>query len=314
MKRVISLLCIALLCLVFSTPVFAQSPELDKECSLTLEYSNNAEALENLDISLHYVASLNSNGTFENVAPFDAYDVSFNNINEQEEFRALALTLSGYISADAVTPLSTKKTDSSGKVKFSKLKQGLYLVDEVRCENENGCYNFEPFIMCLPNLDGGVLQYDVVAKPKGFDFVPAPEGTEYQVLKLWGDAGNSSKRPEFVKVDIVKDDKVVETVTLSSNNNWSYKWMDNSQSDWKVVERDVQDGYTVTVEKKTTSFVITNQYVTDTTPQNPPTGFFQTGDTRVLWPYILIFCLSGMILIVAGLLPLKGGNYEKKNR
>lgn len=314
MKRVISLFCVALLCLVSCITVFAQSPDFDRECSLTLEYAIEGACFENLNISIYQVASLSEDCTFDPIPPFDAYEVSLNDITDQKEWSKLATTLSGYILADSISPTLSGTTSNMGKVEFSHLGQGLYLVDKVVGTNEKGTYVFEPFVLCLPSPDGENFEYDVLAKPKAFEFEPTPTGTQYQVLKLWDDEGHKENRPQSVKVDIIKDGTVVETVTLSAENNWSYSWTDNGQSEWNVVERDVKNGYKVLVDKKTTSFVITNKYESDSSSDTPSDDTVKTGDTRVIWPYVLILCLSGFVLIILGLLPLRGYSYEKKNR
>ena len=78
---------------------------------------------------------------------------------------------------------------------------------------------------------------------------------------------------------------------------------------WRVVERDVPDGYTVTVEREGRVFVITNTKPDDTpepsespepsTSPDEPEKLPQTG--QLWWPVPLLFC-AGLIFVAAGLI------------
>ena len=123
-------------------------------------------------------------------------------------------------------------------------------------------------------------------------------GIEYKVVKLWKDA-NSSSRPTSVDVDILKDGAVHKSVTLNSENNWSYTWTATG-GDWSVVEKNVSDNYNVSISKNGTSFAITN-----TLPQDPVDKIPSTGDTAPLWLYVVIMCLSGLVLVILGVISAK---------
>ena len=145
-----------------------------------------------------------------------------------------------------------------------------------------------------PQPDGS-FDYDVEAKPKCVDYVPK---TEYRVTKLWQDAGGRDDRPEEITVDIYKNGELWETQLLGASNNWSYVWYvsDGEQSNWAVAERSVPEKYNVTVQKNGGTFSIIN---THKSIQEIPDGP-QTGDSSNITLYIMLMCISGIMLIVLG--------------
>lgn len=69
---------------------------------------------------------------------------------------------------------------------------------------------------------------------------------DISVSKIWNDA-NYYKRPDSVKVDLIRNEgnssTIVKTVTLKKSNNWSHTWEDlDYYADWKVIEHGIE-GY-----------------------------------------------------------------------
>jgi hypothetical protein len=63
-----------------------------------------------------------------------------------------------------------------------------------------------------------------------------------------------------------------------------------------VVERNVPQGYTMTVEERQSTFVLTNTW-NSTDPNDPP----KTGDTTNILLYVLIMAGAGSLLIILGI-------------
>ncbi|MBQ3229726.1 MAG: Cna B-type domain-containing protein [Clostridia bacterium] len=263
--------------------------DVEKKGSITLYYTHNGDTFEGLDIKLFRVAELFPDGTYALTGEFSEYPVNIYGITTQEQWDVVASTLASYAIADAIEP-SVLKTDSEGRVSYTELATGLYLVLSVNTTNENGAYMFETFMLALPAPDENeVYQYEITAYPKCASYVPS---LEYKVVKQWNDIGISDERPLSIEVGIYKDGKLDSVQILSAENDWSYSWKaQDDGSVWTVAELNVPDEYTVTMESNENVFVITN---TREVPPPPPP---QTGDTSVMWPYILILCLSGAILI-----------------
>lgn len=277
--------------------------EVERPCSLTLHYTQEGIGFQNLQIRIWRVAEAFDDGTFELISPFSSYPVNIHGISSQTEWKTVATTLTAYIAAEQVQPNCTGTTDESGTVAFSELETGLYLVSGAVAEHESGTYRFDDFMVYLPTpQDGGSFHYDLQAKPKCVHFTPA---TQYQVVKLWKDAGYSNSRPSSVTVGILKDGVLQETKVLSAENNWTYTWkVPDGKGVWTVVEKDVPDDYTVSIQVNEATFLITN---THTAPGDTP----PTGDTAAPWLYMLCMCLSGFLFLILGIRGKRGYTNEQ---
>lgn len=174
----------------------------------------------------------------------------------------------------------------------------------------------------------------------------SPGTVNRKVLKVWKDDGED--RPGSVTVQLLRNGTVYDTVTLSEENNWRHIWTGlNSNDTWRVVEKTVPDGYHVTMSRDGITFVVTNTADTPTPPETPvlpgspdtpdqpdkpdqpnkpgqPDKSDQSGgpeqpdtpqrptlpQTGQLWWPVPMLAAAGLLLIAAGLLRRKAGNYE----
>lgn len=88
--------------------------------------------------------------------------------------------------------------------------------------------------------------------------IPPPfHGTSLSVDKVWENAG--SNRPDSVTVDLLRNGKYYDSVTLSDRNDWSYTWDNlNDEYSWTAVESDVPEGYDVSYKVKGNHITIIN--------------------------------------------------------
>ena len=71
------------------------------------------------------------------------------------------------------------------------------------------------------------------------------EETEVNVTKVWNDADDQDGyRPDDVTVNLLANGEVIDTVTLSEENSWSYSW---TKLDKKAAGKDID--YTVTEDR-----------------------------------------------------------------
>lgn len=290
MKRIFVFFVTAVLLLQMTVNVvLAETPV--QNSTLTIVYGANDLSFEGLEVSIYRVADIGADNGYTLCEDFSDYPVNVSVVKTQEEWRTIATTISSYIVADGISATATATTDEKGEVSFEGLTKGLYLVSGVQCEKSDMVYVFESFFSSLPRPDeNGVIQYNIKAIPKHTSYILEPDEIEYKVTKQWKD-DSSDKRPVSVEVEIYDDGELVYTEILSSDNDWCFTWkgMDDG-SKWTVVERNVSEGYTVTVTNEGVSFIVTNSYTT----VNPPP---QTGDVAVVWPYVLALFSAGAILI-----------------
>jgi hypothetical protein len=277
--------------------------EPQRQCSLTLHYRQEGMGFPDIPVRIYRVAEAFPDGTFELISPYSAYPVNIHGITSQTEWQTVSTTLTAYIAANRLAPDTTATTDENGTVVLAGLKTGLYLVCGAVAENEKGTYFFREFMVYLPTPAEDGFTYDVEAVPKCGKFTPM---TEYRVVKLWKDSGNSRKRPDSVEVELREDGILRQTVTLSKENDWTYEWKDaDGNGVWTVAEKNVPSGYRVSIGTNGNAFTITNTYPT---PPSTP----DTGDTTPLWLYIVIMCFSGFMLMILGTLGLRGKDHEKR--
>lgn len=269
--------------------------------SLTLNYSYDGRGFADIPVRIYRVAEISEYADFTLTGAFADLPVELNQVKTQDEWRQVASTLSAYVTSLAITADREAATDEAGVVTFSELPLGLYLVEGVRVEVENGYCQFDSFVISVPDLnEEDDWVYDVIAKPKSLFHEILPQEITYTVNKLWKDEGHENLRPQSITLELYRNGELVETVTLSAENNWTYSWTtEDDGSVWQVVEINVPDGYTVTLEQQSTYFLVTNSY---NDPVEPPI----TGDISNVQIYLLIMGAAGMGLMILGLTARKG--------
>lgn len=175
---------------------------------------------------------------------------------------------------------------------------------------------------------------------------PRPSYTSLTVNKEWilDDGGEA---PVSVTVELLRNNRVYEEVTLDEDNDWSHTWTHlNDRYNWKVREADVPDGFTAEVSHHGTIWTITNDDLpedpetppeepdepdepdtpedpvtpdepdvpdTPDTPDEPNTPneptLPQTGQN---WRLVWILAITGAVLVLVGILGKKGyhGKHE----
>ena len=312
------LLTLLMLVAVLTVPGYAIDPiDLERETALEIWFHDEDKNLPNVTFSLYRVADTGRFAEFTLMGDFADYPVDIADL-DAAGWRAAAETLAGYVQRDKVTPLDKGITNQEGKVYFpsgeNKLMPGLYLV--VGQSKKIGKYRYtpEPLLVSLPNraADEHHWIYDVHASPKSSKVPAGSPGGDYlerKVLKVWED-GQGENRPQSIRVQLLKNGEVAETVTLSAENNWRYSWDKlDAGEDWCVVEKETPEGYHVSVTREGITFVMTNTWSevppppedpgTDIPDDSPPRGpgLPQTG--QLWWP-VPILALAGMALFLMG--------------
>lgn len=304
-KRIVYIICIVLCIITFIVPLCVCSEEetVGQKSTLVLTYSKDGVVFSDIEINIYRIATAKDDGSFEMLEPYDKYQVQLNGITSQAEWGEVAATLNAYVQADSVAPYKMERTDTEGRAEFRGLEEGLYLVAGVCTASDTTSYTFYDFMISLPAREGDAVNYNVSAKPKsGTDKITDTE-KKYTITKLWRD-GASDNRPTSVTVDILKNGRVHNTVVLNQNNNWSYTFTADTHNVWSVAERNVPPGYTVKVTEKQTSFTVINTLDSNESVNNRPgnnQGAPQTGDTFPMKLYMLIFCISGLLMVVLGI-------------
>ena len=311
-----------------STEAAVELIDVNQRCTLTITYSGNGEAFSKMPVALYHIADVSANFQYTLTSAFEASGLTLNGVQSNSEWNVIRATLEGYILANKVEENIKAETNSAGQVSFDSLTLGLYLaIPEAEVREDTTCI-FDSALVALPGLgEDGRWQYQVAvtAKSEILPPVDSDETIELKILKLWKGDDRKVHRPKSIQVEIFRNGKSYEKVTLSEANHWSYSWMAKADgAKWMVVERNVPEGYVVSIEKRGTTFILTNTLIPEKPPaedrpsEKPPekpnekptekptvkppaTENPKTGDT----PHILLFTVlmyaSGMILVLLAL-------------
>lgn len=311
-KRIPTLICLIVCMSLFLMPCItcaastsdAVEPiSVSQNCSLTVTYAYNGTAFSDIPVSLYKIADVSSDFQYTPTDEFKAINLRLNGITSISEWNTIRTTSEAYIIANSIEADAVRSTDENGQVSFRNLTSGVYLVASVQCSNDGFRHCFASVLTALPDLnDDGTWNYDVNVTPKADADDSGEENSEYKVLKLWKDNGNVSERPNSIEVYILRNGEIVKTVILSEENNWSYTWYaEDDGSTWQVIEKNVPDGYVMTIEQHTTTFTIINSIPdeSDTSPENPDVP--KTGDSSGIELYVTLMCISGFALVLLGI-------------
>lgn len=304
---IVFLLCLCLHLLPYQVMAATTSDAVEpiipgNECSLTVSYCCGETAFSGIQVKLYRIAEVSADFRYTLAQSFAASGLILDGIRTAGEWNVVRSTLEAHILAYNIAPEFTSVTNEDGQASFESLKTGMYLAIVNQVEQDDLHYRFDSALIALPGIEqDGRWQYQVSVNAKGEVLPPIDpdEEVELKVLKLWrGDEGRND-RPNSIEVEIFCDGSSYKTVILSEENHWAYSWsaMDDGSS-WTVVERNVPQGYTMTVEERQSTFVLTNTW-TPTYPDDPGKPP-QTGDTSNILLYVLLMIGSGSMLMILG--------------
>ena len=267
--------------------------------AINLDYRYRGRSLEGATVSLYRVADWNDgvfklNRTFSGVR-YD-WDALMADLNAgkatSDEFQRAAWTLDAYAS----DPHSGITADDKGTIyrsgaSFSGLGEGLYLVSYDQYRNGGLACGSSSSLVSIPAIGKDGSQSSTVDTHSKSDcsVTPeTPEATRVSVSKTWRN-DKASERPNGIEVDLIGDGRVVSTVTLNAAGDWRHTWNGlDSSVDWKVVERDVPAGYTVSVARDADEYNIVNTGV-----RQPRTG----SDVTVVALAMVVAALAALLVI-----------------
>lgn len=282
-RKLISIFLILWIWLAVPMAAYAQTFEPDRmgSVSVTLVDRDSKTPIVGAELSLFYVATVGLNS--EDHLSYTFTD-GFKDCGCALEDPELPAKLEAFIQEPAA---STEKlvTDEQGSVTFEELPLGLYFVRQT-----NTVAGYAPcrsFLVTIPSFDGKGYVYDVNASPKT-DVIKL---TDITIKKVWN-TDAISKAADSVTVQLLREGAVVETATLSDQNNWQIVYKDMPESDgYSIVEINVPEGYTATYSQSGYVFTVTNS-----------STLIETG--QMIWP-IPVLAMAGLCLIAVGAVVLE---------
>lgn len=168
-------------------------------------------------------------------------------------------------------PTAEEDTDGQGRVVFSNLEEGQYLLlGESHALPGDKICEIEMSLLALPGLDGeGNWTHDLVVEPK-YEVKNGTRTITYRVMKLWEDDGSGS-RPDSIQVQLYRNGELQSTVTLSKTNRWQHSWTeDEPAAQWAVAEL-TPSRYRAEYTRDGNTFVVNNveEGLVPTEPTDP---------------------------------------------
>ncbi len=174
----------------------------------------------------------------------------------QDRYNSDTGELEEYINNNGIKPVAEGVSNDNGETDYTGLALGVYFVLSDDIVIGDYTHSFINFVYPVPILEkretGGNLKinYNPVASPKKSKVYNGEE-VHCSLQKQWNDSGYSN-RPASVTFEIYCDGELMETVTLSSSNNWYHEWEDLGVHDYSVKEIGIAEGYSseITVYQK----------------------------------------------------------------
>lgn len=283
LRKIITLCVTAFLILACPLTVFAQDLDLTKtgSVSVTLTEQYEKTPIAGAELSLYYVASvgINTDGNLSYVCT-DTFKNSEIDLADPE----LATRLDAFVSAQDV-PCIRVITDSKGQASFQDLPLGLYFIRQ--SGTVAGFAPCTPFTVTLPGTNADGYVYAVEASPK----TEVAKLTSITIKKVWNTNAATGAADE-VTVQLLHKGNVVQTATLSAQNDWQVTYTDMPESDaYSIREINIPKGFTATYSKTGYTFTVTNT-----------STLIQTG--QLVWP-IPVLAVGGIVFLAAGILLLR---------
>ena len=282
-RKFISSILIVWVLFIMPMTAFAQGFDAGRlgTISVTLMDQDGKTPIVGAELSLYHVATVNLNSknnlsyTFTNL---------FEGCGAALDDPALSVKLDAFVDDYSV---SAEKlvTDAHGKASFTDLPLGLYFVKQT-----NSVEGYAPctsFLVTVPNENTNGYVYDVNASPK----TDVARLTTVIIKKVWN-TDASTQAADSVTVQLLRNGVVVETATLSDQNNWQVTYSNMPESDaYSIKEVNVPKGFTATYSKSGYTFTVTNT-----------ASLIQTG--QLVWP-IPVLAMLGLCLITVGTIVLR---------
>lgn len=289
--------------------VLAMTASAETTTSLHLSMVDENVPVAGVIFEIYRVGQADGTGAWKLTGKFADDPVKVDDLGE--DTGAAASALYAFAKKNSRNPDAIAVTGSNGVGVVEGLESGIYLVAGLPHEADGVSYHTEPQLLALPWVDAvtGEIDYEPIVAAK-FD-KETGEKVSLKVLKIWEDhSGNV--RPVSLKVHLLKDGEVHDTVTLTAENSWRHVWEDlDSAALWQIVE-EVPEHYTVQVERDGNTFLLKNTAPEMPPPEEPsdpsiPTvpgeDIPQTG--MVWWPALVLGGL-GIALVVGGLALAEG--------
>lgn len=250
------------LCMIALGGAFAIEPFAQEDLStLTLLFHYEDVILSGVKCKLYYVATYVYGEGLALAGDFVGLPIVLE-MDGSHQSSALAQTLVAYAEAHAIAPHSEATSNEQGRITFSDLPPGLYLISSDNLIDGEAVYSFAPSLLVLPaEHEDGSMIFDMTAYAKCAAHDPSGEEITYRVIKHWDDEGFEEYRPQGIEIAVLCNGEPYLLATLTALNGWSFEWtVPDDGSVYRVVEVNLDGRYSVIITAEGTIFTMVNTY------------------------------------------------------
>lgn len=282
--------------------------EID-DIDLTITYLDQKSALAKAKFSIYKIGDIEENNKIKLYPNFKNYPLELES-TDLDLLNEYAESLEAYVKNDGLKEDFSLKTSSDGIAKC-KIKRGLYLIIGENLKKNGYIYKTSPQIISLPVYDPESKSYLEKGEiyPKFIKEKISDKLISLNVLKIWDDEAYEDIRPKSIEINLLEDNKIIKSATLSKNNNWTYTFNNLKQnSSYNVIEKNIdRDKYMVKVKRDEDLITITNTIKGTNIPEDESGKIPFTGQS-----YTAIYLLTflGITSIIIGFVKERGGENE----
>lgn len=282
-NKLLSLCMVMLLLAVLPLTAFAHEfdPGEKGSISVSLVSRNGNATMVGAELSIFHIASVECSNDGNLLYNFTD---EFENSGFQLDDVDLVDQLDSYVTEHSIDCRKIV-TDSRGYAVCENLPLGLYFVKQTGAVE--GYANCTSFLVAVPVETDDGYAYNVDASPK----VDVNRMVSITIEKRWN-VDKATQISDEVTVQLLRNQKVIKTVTLNDGNDWKVIYVDMPESDaYSIKEINVPKGFVATYSENGYHFVVTNT-----------SSLIQTG--QIVWP-IPVFALVGMAFLMLGFVILR---------
>ncbi|MBR2675320.1 MAG: Cna B-type domain-containing protein [Solobacterium sp.] len=280
-------------------PLSVQAQEIDtaKKGDITLKYDpDQSGSADGTVFRIYKVADVGTDGKISSAGT--GFTVNSQKMDSGEAKRLAELLKNE-------TPAYTA-TIRNGTALVENVPVGIYLLVGEEKQVGNKTFTPIPSFFSIPQETAGTFTFGPLNIEVKFRSTSLPDskGTvKYKVTKKWA-GDNESIRPTEITVAIIEGTTQKETVVLNKANNWTYEWNGTKGVSYKVIEKNIPAGYSVTQTGNETSFILTNTYTESTPTPTPasstPPGTNPAPNTGDRFNQNKLLVILGISLCIAG--------------
>lgn len=212
--------------------------------------------LSNVSFNIYKVAILDENNNISINKDFSMYPVDLT----LKDKNVIAGTLSSYAKRDKIKALINTHTNSDGKILYKGLPKGLYLINGESFIKDGYIYTPSPLLIYIDSstIDNSIREFNLKYEKRKVE-----GNLEINAYKIW-DNDSGFIHPDNIEVQLLKNGEIIDNFLLNENNNWRKQWKNlSADAYYEVLEKNVPNGYTVSVYRDSSINKIINTHITE---------------------------------------------------